>query len=228
MPRLLLADHHELFRAALREILETEQDLQVVGETVPGSELLTHVEVLRPDVLLLDLPTPPPAGVEILQHLTRRQPDLRILVLSEHPEDRFAVFCLRAGADGYMTKYSAAQDLVEAIRRVAAGRKYVSPPLAEQLATDLAQGVPDGPPHESLSRREHEVLQRLAQAKTVSDIARDLGLSVKTVSTYRVRTMEKLGVRNNAEAMLYALRHGLVESQRTRRHPPPVGDKENP
>jgi DNA-binding NarL/FixJ family response regulator len=220
MPRLLLADDHELFRAALREVLDAEPDLEVVGETALQPDLLAQVRRVQPDVLVLDLQTPYSDGAETIEHLRRRHPKLRILVLTGHPEDHIAVLCLRAGADGFISKDQAAHDLLTAVRHVARGRKYVSPPLAERLATSLAGGAPGRAPHEKLSHRERQVLQRLGEARSVSEIARELGLSVKTVSTYRSRAIEKLGLQTSAQAILYAIQHGLVDPFTARRRDP--------
>jgi DNA-binding NarL/FixJ family response regulator len=229
MTRLLIADGHALFRAAVRNILEAELDLEVVGEAAAGSELLAQVGDLRPDVLLLEVPHAPLAGVELIERLTARYPRLRILVVTDQTEDHVAVRCLRAGADGYLTKNRAAHDLVKAVRHVAGGRKYVTPPLAEHLATAVAERALGAPAHEALSPRELEVLRGLGQARTVSEISRQLGLSPKTVSTYRTRAIEKLGLRNSAEAMLYAVQHGLVETPTTSHRGAFRGrDKKNP
>lgn len=211
MPRIVLADDHALFRDAIRALLTDEDDLEVVGEALDVAELFDRVRTLRPDLVVMDFSTLGASLIEIIRRLHELDPAVRILVLTNHPEDRFAVRCLQGGAAGYLTKDRPARDLLAAVRHTAGGRRYVSGPLGERLATGLARGAPGDAPHEHLSPRELQVLQGLGRALTVSQIARELGLSVKTVSTYRARAIEKLGVRNNAQAMLYAISHGLVE-----------------
>lgn len=210
MIRIAIADNQALVREALRRTLEAQLDFDIVGDTSIGSELLARMGNLQPDVLLLDVPSPPLAGVELLKRLSARYPRLRILVVTDQPEDHLAVRCLRAGADGYLSKGRASRDLVAAVRHVATGRKYVSSHLAERLAAALAHRSLRAPAHDALSRRELQVLRCLGQARTRAEISQSLGLSPKTVSTYRTRAMEKLGLRTSAEAMLYAIRHGLV------------------
>lgn len=207
---LLIADHHALFREALRALVEREADFEVVGEATSAADVLRRVQELDPDLLVLDLAGTAEGPPKLIEHLRRRHPALRVLVVTAHPEDHFAVLCLRAGAVGYLTKDRAADELLNAVRKVGSGRRYVSPSLAERLATRVAHGAPEVPIHEALSEREHQVVARIGQGWTVPEIAAELGLSVKTVRTYRMRALAKLGLRNTAEVILYAIRHGLI------------------
>jgi two-component system invasion response regulator UvrY len=215
MIRLLLADHHQLFREAVRQILTAAEGIEIVGEVGSAPEVLARVRELAPGVLLLGFLMPEAGGLEtMIERLRKHHPALRILVLTARPEDQLAVRCLRAGAAGYVTKDHAAADLLAAVRHVARGHKYVSGKLAERLAADLAHGAPGLAPHAALSGRELEILRGLATTRTVSQIARDLRLSVKTVSTYRTRVLQKLGFRSTPELMRYAIEQRLVEIPR--------------
>jgi DNA-binding NarL/FixJ family response regulator len=210
MIRVLLADDHVLFRQGLRRLLELESNMQVVAEAASGPETLDRAREKDPDVVLLDVSMPGRGAVEIIQELKQRRRRTGVLILTGHPEDHFAIRCLRSGADGYATKDTPSELLIVAIQKVAAGGKYVSPELAEQLALSL-QHEGNAPPHESLSDREFEVMQRIARGETVSEIGTAMCLSVKTISTYRTRILRKLSLRNNAEIMQYAMRASLVE-----------------
>jgi len=210
MIRILLADDHKMFREGVRGLLEARSDMTVVGEAATGEEALAAATEHRPDVVILDVSMPGRGGLETVSELKRRNPKVRVLMLTVHPEDRFAVRCLKGGADGYMTKESAADELIGAIRKVFSGGKYVSPSLAESLVLSLERDF-GAAPHETLSDREFQVMRMIAAARTVSQIAVELCLSVKTISTYRSRILEKLGLRNNAEIMQYAMEQHLVE-----------------
>jgi two-component system, NarL family, invasion response regulator UvrY len=210
MNRVLIADDHGIFRAALREILVNRAGMEVVGEAGDAREAIDLAKKLEPDILLLDVSMPGRPGLEAIEEVKRQAPKVRILMLTAHPEDQYALRCLKAGADGYMIKGAAFDELIEAVRRICAGGKYVSPHLAESLALNLAQGS-EVPSHQDLSDREFEVMRMLAGGKTVSEIAEQLFLSPKTVSTYRARVLEKLGLKNTAEIVQYAVREGLVE-----------------
>lgn len=210
MIRILLADDHKMFREGVRGLLEARSDMTVVGEAATGEEALAAATEHRPDVVILDVSMPGRGGLETVSELKRRNPKVRVLMLTVHPEDRFAVRCLKGGADGYMTKDNASEELIGAIRKVHAGGKYVSPSLAESLVLSLDRDFGSAP-HETLSDREFQVMRMIAGAKTVSEIAEELCLSVKTISTYRSRILEKLGLRNNAEIMQYAMEQHLVE-----------------
>lgn len=210
MIRILLADDHQMFREGVRGLLEARSEMTVVGEAGTGEEALSKASETRPDVVILDVSMPGRGGLETVSELKKRDPRVRVLMLTVHPEDRFAVRCLKGGADGYMTKDNAAEELIGAIRKVHAGGKYVSPSLAESLVLSLDRDFGSAP-HETLSDREFQVMRKIAAAKTVSEIADELCLSVKTISTYRSRILEKLGLRNNAEIMQYAMEQDLVE-----------------
>lgn len=209
MLRILLADDHAMFRSGLRRILEAEFPGLSVGEAATTDELLAEVERQPWDVLLLDISMAGQNALNVLPTVKERRPRLPVVVLSMYGERQFVIRALRAGASAYLTKERAPEELLRAIRSVLAGRRYVAEDLAAQLADHLAGGGA-GDPHEGLSPRELEIFLLLASARSVSEIAAQLKLSVKTVSTYRTRILEKMGLRSNAELMQYAVRHGLV------------------
>jgi two-component system invasion response regulator UvrY len=209
--RILLADDHAVVRHGLKQILADEVRRAVFGEARNAQEALNRVWKENWDVVVLDITMPGRSGLEVLREIKKSRPKLPVLVLSMHPENQFAVRVLKRGASGYMTKESAPEELVGAIRKVLAGGRYVSNSLAEKLATYLAGGDSQKPPQELLSDREFQVLRLIASGKIVSEIARELSLSVKTISTYRTRILEKMGMKNNAELMHYAMQHQLVE-----------------
>lgn len=210
MIRVVVADDHAVVRKGLEAILQGHSDLAIVAgrEDFPG--MLEAVESLTPDVAIVDIRMPGGSILDALQRIRSRTPSTRVLVLSGHPEDQFALRMLRAGAAGYLAKESAPDDLVEAVRAVARGGRWVSREMAGHLAEIVAGDTPAGPAHEALSDREFQVLVELASGHPASEVARRLFLSVKTVSTYRTRLLRKLGLRNNAELTRYALDHGLV------------------
>ncbi|HVR11138.1 MAG TPA: response regulator transcription factor [Thermoanaerobaculia bacterium] len=208
MIRVLIADDHSIFRIGLKRTLEGAPDMQVAAEAATGEETLVKARQSKPDVVLLDVSMPGRGGVETAQELKRSNPRMRVLMLTVHPEDQYAVLCLKLGADGYITKDVPPDVLLEAVRKVAAGRKYVSTNLAERLATDLSSPG-DRPPHELLSSREFEVMRKIAAGRTTGEIAAELHLSVKTVSTYRSRVLQKMNLKTNADIMHYAFRAGL-------------------
>jgi len=210
MIRVLLADDHTLFREGVRRLLDPDSEIEVVAEAARGVEAIERSVEMKPHVVLLDVSMPGRGGLETLRDLKDRQPGIRVLMLTVHPESRFAIRCIKAGADGYMTKDAAPEELVRAIRRLASGRKYITPELAEQLAMTLGQDF-EGQPHELLSDREFQVMRMIASGMTVSEVANELTLSVKTISTYRARILDKMGLRNNAEIMHYAIPRGLAE-----------------
>ncbi|NJN95242.1 MAG: response regulator transcription factor [Anaerolineales bacterium] len=210
MIRVLIADDHPIVRQGLRQILAGTTDMEVAGEAVNGQEALEQVRRESWDVLVLDITMPGRSGFDILKELKYEQPHLPVLVLSIHAEEQLAVRVLKAGASGYVTKENAPNELVSAIRKVVNGGRYISPQVAEILAFGLNDNS-QRPRHETLSDREFQVMQLMAQGKTLIEIAEDLSLSAKTVSTYRTRLMEKLDVKTNAELMRYALDLGLVE-----------------
>lgn len=209
MLRIAIVDDHQIVRAGFREMLADELGFEFPFEAASGEEALQGLRQHATDVLLLDLSLPGQSGVDVLRAARQRYDKLRILVLSGFPEDRYALAMIRNGADGYLCKDCTREELVNAIRTVAQGRRYLSPRTAELLAQELTGGGASAP-HEKLSDRELQVFLRLARGESVSDIAAILHLSVKTVSTYRSRLLEKLNVSSNAELATYALRHGLI------------------
>jgi two-component system invasion response regulator UvrY len=210
MLRVLIADDHAVVRQGLRQILGEIPELGTVGEAGNGQDTLDMVRAEPWDVLVLDMSMPGRGGLDILRDVRRERPQTRVLVLSMHPEDQFAVRMLKAGASGYMTKESAPEELVAAVRKIITGGKYVSASLAEKLAFDVDRDN-DRPLHESLSDREFQVLRLLASGRTVQQIADELMLSAKTISTYRARVLEKLKMKTNAELIYYAIQNRLVE-----------------
>lgn len=210
MIRVTIADDHAVVRRGLAEILRDTADIEVIAEASDGDELLASLRQREPDVAVLDLRMPGPSGLDLVKHLRAEFPSLRLLVLSAHPEDQYAVRVVRAGAAGYLTKESAETELVRAVRRVAGGKKYLTPGMAEALLDQL-DANPDEAPHAQLSDREFQVMRLIASGMPVSAVAEKLSLSVKTVSTYRTRLLQKMGMANNAEITRYALENGLVE-----------------
>jgi len=210
MIRALVTDDHAVIRRGLKELLTDSHRIEVAGEAGTAREAMQHVRAGRWDVLILDINLPDKNGLDLLRELKAERPDLPILILTVCPEDQFAVRALRSGAAGYLTKASAPAQLVDAVEKVARGGRYVSPAVAERLAV-LMGGESEGLPHESLSEREYQVTRMLASGKTVSQIAQEMNLSVKTVSTYRSRVLDKMGMRTNAELTYYAIRNQLVE-----------------
>lgn len=211
MLRLAIVDDHGIVRAGFREMLADELGIRIEFEAASGEEALQKLREQPCDVLLLDLSLPGQSGVDVLRTVRQRHSDLKVLVLSGFPEERYALPMIRHGASGYLCKDCERDELLKAIRTVAQGRRYVSSRTAELLADDLA-GVSAALPHEGLSEREMQVFLRLARGESVSAIAEALRLSVKTVSTYRSRLLEKLDVASNAQLAAYALQHGLMLS----------------
>ncbi len=209
MIRLLIADDHAIVRAGLKQIVAEIGGMSVDGEASNGQQVMELVRQRDWDVVLLDLAMPGRGGIDTLRQLKREKPDLPVLILSIYPEDQYAVRALKDGAAGYLTKESAPEELVKAIRKAAKGGKYVSPALAERLAYELETDA-DKPPHERLSDREYQVMLMLASGKTVGQIAEELSLSVKTVSTNRARLLRKMGMKTNAELTYYAVKRQLV------------------
>ena len=210
MIRVIIADDHALVREGLKKTLGEESNIQVVAEAKDSAEVQSRILDVEADVLVLDISMPGASGLSLLHHIVTSKKKLKVLILSMHPEERFAVRALREGASGYMTKESAPEELADAIRRIASGRKYISAVLAERLADDLQS---DGTTvqHELLSEREYEVFLLIASGKMVSEIAQELSLSVTTVSTHRRRILEKMRLSNNAEIIQYAYANNLVK-----------------
>ena len=207
---VLIADDHGVVRAGLRQILANEPELNVVGEAADGNELMAQLGATPADVLLLDVTMPGTRFPTLLADLKTRYPTLRVLVLSMQPENQFAERALRDGAAGYLSKERSSQELIAAIRKIIKGGTYVSASFAEHLASTLGGRLPVGR-HEALSDREHEVLRRIGAGKTGGEIAAELSLSPKTVSTYRTRILGKLGLRTSADLIRYALQHQITE-----------------
>jgi len=206
---ILIADDHPIFRQGLAHAFSRTPDLVVAGEADNGHDVLSRIRENRYDVVLLDISMPGPNGLETLKQLKVEYPRLPVLVLSMYPENRYAVRFLRAGASGYLTKDNPPRQLLEAIRVVSSGGKFISPGLANKLAFEFLD--PDKAPHEYLSDREFQVLGLIAAGKTVTEIARELSLSVNTVSTHRSHILEKMKMKNNAQLTHYAFQKGLVE-----------------
>jgi DNA-binding NarL/FixJ family response regulator len=210
MIRIVVADDHTIVREGLKRILSGAADLQILGEAQNGNEVMARVRELEFDVLLLDMSMPGKSGIELIKQVRAENPKLRILVLSMHEEDQYAVRAIKAGASGYLTKESASDQLVSAIRKVASGGAFITSGVAEQLALGV---MPDaaGPPHSALSDREFQVFRAIVDGKSVTDIAAELNLSVKTVSTHKARILEKMNMHNQAELVRYAVKHRLVD-----------------
>jgi two-component system, NarL family, invasion response regulator UvrY len=213
MITLLLADDHQLFREGLKQIFKHEPDLSVVAEASSGPEVLTALRNTSCDLVLLDISMPGQSGWDALAEIRNEWPGQKVLILSMHPEDQYAVRMLKAGAAGYIGKEAAPEELIGAIRRVAAGGRYVSTALGEKLAFTIDHDARTSP-HETLSNREFQVMLRLAAGKTLKEIADEMSLSEKTITTYRARILEKLDVRNNVELTRYAIANRLIPDGR--------------
>ncbi|HSN04833.1 MAG TPA: response regulator transcription factor [Nitrospira sp.] len=209
MLRILIADDFPLFRRGVKDLLADGLGPVTVGECGNAHELLELVRSQKWDVVILDITMPGTTGTESLKQLKAECPNLPVLVLSMHPEDQYAVRMFKAGADGYLTKASAPEELVEAVKKLLGGGQYVSSPLAEKLALSVKARTGESP-HEQLSDREYEVMCFIASGQTVSEIAETMHLGVTTISTYRGRILEKLNLKNNAELTRYAIQRGLV------------------
>jgi DNA-binding NarL/FixJ family response regulator len=207
---VLIADDHAIVRQGLKQILSETEDLLVTGEADDGAEALRLARQQTWDVFLLDVSMPNRNGIDTLKQLKKEFPRLPVLILSMHPEEQYAVRALKAGASGYLTKQSAPELLVTAIRQVASGKKYVSPAVAQQLAEAISDDT-EKSPHERITDREYQVLVLISAGNTLTQIAENLNLGVATVSTYRARLLEKMGLKSTAELIRYGLEHGLVE-----------------
>ncbi len=210
MIRIAIIDDHAMVRAGLRQFFADQSDFSVVAEASNGRGALDIVRKGEVDVILMDISMPDQSGVDALIAIKARAPDLPVLILSGFPEEHYATTLLRQGASGYLNKDCDPQDIVAAIRTVHRGRKYISPEVAERLADGLTKGG-DGPPHEQLSERELQVFLRLAKGETIGHLAQGMSLSVKTVSTYRTRIMEKMRLESNSDLTYYALKNGLIQ-----------------
>lgn len=211
MIRVFIADDHTIVRRGVHDILDEASGIAFVGEAGSGKDTLRALRKLQVDILLLDIALPDCNGLDVLKQLVSESSRVRTLILSMYPERQYALRAIKAGAWGYLTKDSAPEELVIAIRHVAAGRKYITASLAEELASVIEWGMPEEEPHRKLSDREYQVLSMLGGGKSVGEIAHELNLSPKTVSTYRDRIRHKLNLRTTAEIIRYALEHGLGE-----------------
>jgi len=210
MIRILIADDHAIIRHGLKQIVEESGEMRVVAEAGSGIEALRKIRDAECDVVLLDISMPDISGIDVLKQIHAERPQLPVLILSIYPEDQYATRLIKAGAAGYMTKESAPSEVVKALLCVAGGKKYIRPSVAEMLAEEIGSAE-DRLPHQTLSDREYQIFLLLASAKTVSEIADTLALSVKTVSTYRTRILEKMHLSNNAELMRYAIDNQLTQ-----------------
>lgn len=213
MIEILVVDDHALIRNGLKMLLEDDPDFHIKGEAETGLQAIDMVHREHYDLVLLDIGLADKHGIEVLRQLKSEHPDIKIIVLSMYPEEQYGVRALKAGAMGYINKQSAPEKLVEAIRQVIEGKKYISAPLAEQLLSNLIGESPDTM-HQNLSNREYQTLCLMASGKTLTEISEIMMLSPKTISVYRARMMEKMGFKNNAEAVHYAIAHELVETAR--------------
>ena len=210
MIKILIADDHGIISKGIKHILSRTSDIEVTAEAITGQEALEKIWTSHFDLVILDISLPGRNGLEILKQIKSQKPKLPVLILSMYPEEQYAVRVLRAGASGYLTKESDKNELVEAIRRIAEGKKYITPSLAEKLASELEPSN-DKALHERLSDREYHILCLIAKGKSSNEIAEELALSVKTVSTHRARVLEKMGMKSNAELTYYAVQSKLVE-----------------
>lgn len=210
MIKVGIVDDHAIVRSGLRQYLSEHVDLKVVGEAANGRQAIDLVRQQEIDVLVMDLSMPGQSGLDALAMLCAKAPDMGILILSGYPEEHYAINLIRQGASGYLNKECESSEIVEAIRTIAMGRRYLSPTVADLLAQQLNRK--DGAlPHEHLSAREFQVFLKLARGETAGDIANALSLSVKTVSTYRTRLMEKMGLSSNSDLTYYALKNHLID-----------------
>ncbi len=208
--KIVIADDHAFLREGIKKTIQDEMDMKVVGEASNAIEALSLIKELDPNIVILDISMPGKSGLDILKDLKSMKKTFRILILSMHPEDRFAIRALKAGASGYLTKESAPDELVKAIRTILTGRKYVSNALAEKLVDILSEDS-EKLPHEKLSDREYEVFIKIASGIKAVDIATELSISVHTVNTYRARILEKMSIISNVELTQYAMHNNLID-----------------
>jgi two-component system invasion response regulator UvrY len=208
--KILLADDHAMFREGVKQLLGSASEFVVIDEASDAAQVLEKTQKSKCDVVVLDISMPGRDGIDVLKQLKQLNPHVNVLILSMYPEDQYAFRAIKAGASGYLTKNRASSELIEAIRRVAAGRKYISAEVAEQLAIDLARDT-DKPLHQRLSDREYQVMCMIASGKTVGQISEELALSVSSVSTMRTRILKKFDMKTNAEITHYAIKHDLVK-----------------
>lgn len=209
MIRIIIADDHAIVRSGLKQIIATTEDIVVVGEATKGQEVLDRIDEWQVDLLLLDMAMPGVQGVDLIRSIRTRSPALPILVLSMHNEGQIVARALKAGACGYVTKDSEPEVLIAGIRKIADGGKFMDPALVDVMLFDASSGIAQ--PRQALSGRERQVLEGISAGQSLGQIAESLHLSPKTVSTHKMRLMEKLGIDNNADLMRYAIRHGLAD-----------------
>lgn len=210
MIKIIIADDHPLIRKGIKDVLEEEIDFKVVATAAFPHEILSGVKENNPDILITDLSMPGRSGLDLIDDLKHLYPKLPILVLTMHPEERFAVRALKAGVAGYLTKDTKPEDIIKAVRQITSGRKFITPSIAEKLATEFGRDL-DKLPHEILSDREFQVFRMLAGGEKVRNIAVKLSLSIRTVHTYRTRIMEKMQMKTDTELTLYAMEHQLID-----------------
>jgi len=210
MLRFIMADDHPVVLKGLKEILWESFDKAIIDETTTGYELLRKVQNNQYDLVLLDISLPDINGLEVLKEIKRKKPKLPVLIISMYLEEQYALRAMKAGAQGYVTKRSASDELVLAVRKILSGKRYISPAFAEKMLYDFESDA-EKPPHESLSDRELQVLCMIGKGKAVNQIAEELHVSANTVRTYRTRILEKIGVKGTSELIHYALMHGLAE-----------------
>lgn len=210
MIKILIADDHNIFRRGLKQTINDNPGMSVIDEAVNGHEVISKVAKKHYDIIILDISMPGPDTLDIIKQIKTDTPQIAVLVLSTHPEDQYAMRIYKAGAAGYLTKETDEETLIEAIRKVHKGGKYVSPSLGEKLAFALDVDL-EKSPHELLSNREYQVLLMIAAGKSISEIANEINLGVSTVSTYRSRILEKTGFKNNAEITHYAIKNQLID-----------------
>jgi DNA-binding NarL/FixJ family response regulator len=211
MINVLVVDDHALIRKGMRQILDDTSDIRVTGEAETGIEAIRMVRDNKYDMVLLDITLPDKYGIDVLKQIKLLSPSMPVLILSMHPDEQYALRSIKAGAAGYMNKQSAPSQLVTAIRKVASGKKYISSELAEQLANDITNNKSQDVSHKILSNREYQTLCLMAAGKSLSEMADIMSLSAKTVSVYRSRMLEKMQLKNNAEAVRYAINNHLIE-----------------
>jgi DNA-binding NarL/FixJ family response regulator len=207
--KIIIVDDHELIREGLKKVTAREADIEIIGEACNADELFKLLDKHEIDIVILDISLPDKSGLDLISDIKTKSPNTKILILTMHPEDRFAVRALRAGVSGYITKENASKFLIDALRQINDGRKYISSQLAEQLAFELDVNY-DKPIHDSLSTREFEVMRLIAEGLPARDIAEKLFISVNTVTSYRSRIMEKMKMKSNAEIIRYAIEQKLI------------------
>lgn len=210
MIKVLIADDHKIFRAGVKRLIEESPDIEVAGEACDGFDAMAKLRQQEWDVVLLDINMPNKSGLDIVRQMKQEKPRLPILILSMYPEEQYAVRALKAGAAGYLTKDSESEELIAAIHKVVKGGRYATPSLLEKLLFEL-DGERGAPKHHALSEREHQIFEQIIQGKSLTEIAEAMSISVKTVSTYRTRVLEKMNMENNAELIHYAIQQGLSD-----------------